>query len=188
MGAGELKIHGGAADLVDGDFEYNVPGWKPEIRYDNAGFRGHLDIEQPGGSHSTIGNHHYVWDLRFNDQKPLSFEMEFGAGVADLVMSSLNLQNVSVKMGVGKLDLDLRGAPKNDYQVSLHGGVGQANVRLPQGVAIVADAKGGIGSIDARGLHKRGDRYVNDEYEKNAKTTIRLDIKGGIGQINLIAE
>jgi hypothetical protein len=55
-------------------------------------------------------------------------------------------------------------------------------------MGVVAYAKGGLGEIDAKGLQKRGDRYVNDAYENNAKVSIRLDIKGGIGAIHLIGQ
>jgi hypothetical protein len=51
----------------------------------------------------------------------------------------------------------------------------------------VADAQGGIGGITARGLVKRDGEYVNDAYG-HSKTTVRLDIRGGIGAINLISD
>jgi hypothetical protein len=69
--------------------------------------------------------------------------------------------------------------------VNVHGGVGEATIYLPEGVGIEAHVKGGIGDIHAPGLEKREGRYVNDSYGR-AKTTVRLDIEGGIGQINLI--
>ncbi len=106
----------------------------------------------------------------------------------NLNMGSLALENLDVKMGVGELKLDLRGTPKKDYQVQINGGVGEATVYLPEKVGIVANASGGLGEVDAKGLHKRGDRYVNDAYENNAKVAVRLDIKGGIGAIHLIGQ
>jgi N-terminal domain of toast_rack, DUF2154 len=186
IGAGELKIRGGSAQLVDADFIYNVPSWKPEIRYDGGGFRGHLTIEQPGHQHSHFGHTKYEWDLRFNNDVPLSLHLQFGAGNAQLDLGSLSLEDVNIQMGVGKLDLDLKGNPKKDYQVTVHGGVGEATIYLPEGVGVMAEAHGGIGSINARGLHKRDSRYVNDAYENNAKVKVRLDINGGVGEINLI--
>ena len=88
-------------------------------------------------------------------------------------------------MGVGELRLDLRGTPQNDYTVNLRGGVGEVTVYLPRDVGIVASAQGGIGGVNARGLEKRDGEYVNEAYG-HAKTTVRLDIRGGIGAINLI--
>jgi predicted membrane protein len=93
---------------------------------------------------------------------------------------------VNVEIGVGELKMDLRGAPKNDYAVSIRGGVGEATIYLPEAVGIEADVEGGIGGIHAPGLEKRDGRYVNDAYGR-AKNTVRLDIRGGIGAINLLA-
>ena len=186
MGAGELKIRGGSSNLVDADFTYNVPSWKPEFRYDATGFRGRLEIDQPGSEHNSFGHTKYEWDLRFNDGVPLSVNIHFGAGNAELDLGSLSLDNLDVNMGVGNLRLDLKGSPKKDYHVSVHGGVGNATIYLPSGVGIVADAHGGLGSIEARDLHKQGGRYVNDAYENHAKVNVRLEIRGGLGNLQLI--
>ncbi|MGI8746255.1 MAG: toast rack family protein [Bryobacteraceae bacterium] len=186
IGAGNLKIRGGSSQLVDTDFTYNVPSWKPEVRYDSSGFRGRLTIEQPGGNHNNFGKTKYEWDLRFNNDVPLSLNVHFGAGNAELDLGSLTLDQLAINMGVGNLRLDLKGNPKKDYQVGIHGGVGNATVYLPDAIGVVAEAHGGIGSVDARDLHKRGDRYVNDAYENHAKVTVRLDIHGGIGSVHLI--
>ena len=188
MGVGEMRMHGGSENLMDADFAYNVASWKPEVRYDAGGSQSHVTIEQPSGTKNMHGNTHYEWDIRLNDQKPVSLALNFGAGKAVLDLGSLTIQSLTVEMGVGELSLDLRGKPKKDYDVTIQGGVGKASVQLPHDVAIVADVEGGLGSINTKGLHKRGSRYVNDAYEANPKTTIRLQIHGGIGEISLDAE
>src|SRR5712692_6999580 len=184
MGAGELNVRGGSAKLMDAEFNYNNPRLKPEVHYDGAGFRGHLQVEEPSGSFHG-GNSKYRWDLRFNDEKPLDMEVHFGAGEGRLDLGSLSLRSLEVHMGVGELRLDLRGKPKHDYEVNIRGGVGEATVYLPEGAGVIADAKGGIGGISAHGLHKRDGQYINDAYG-HAKPTLRLDIRGGIGAINLV--
>jgi hypothetical protein len=85
------------------------------------------------------------------------------------------------------LRLDLRGDPKRDYDVNIRGGVGEATVYLPQSAGIVADASGGIGGIKVLGLRQSEGHYVNDAYG-HAKATIRVDVRGGVGAINLLAE
>ena len=39
MGAGELNLTGGADQLMEGDFSYNVSDWKPKVSYDVSGER-----------------------------------------------------------------------------------------------------------------------------------------------------
>ncbi len=183
MGAGELNVRGGSSQLMDGEFTYNRPSSKPYINYNASGFRGTLRVEEPSGTHT--GHTKYRWDVQLNDSKPLDLQVDFGAGEGRLDLATLNLRSVEVHMGVGELRVDLRGTPKNDYDVNLRGGVGEVTVYLPRDVGIVAEAHGGIGGINARGLDKRDGRYINQAYG-HAKTTVRLDIKGGIGAINLV--
>ena len=187
MGVGELKVEGGSKKLMEGDFTYNVPSWKPEVRYSNTGVRGYLTVEQPSGSGRLGNNQHYEWNLRLNDEIPTDMRVKFGVGEARLNLGSLSLRSLEVEIGVGEIKVDLRGDPKRDYDVHIRGGVGEATVHLPQNVGIYADASGGIGGINVRGLHKEGGHYVNDGYEK-AKVKVHLDVRGGIGGINLIAE
>jgi hypothetical protein len=185
MGAGELKVEGGSPKLLDADFAYNISSWKPLVRYNASSFRGELLIEQPSGSH-TAGNVEYTWNLRFNDKLPVDFVTHLGAGEAHMNLGSMSLRSVEVHMGVGQLELDLRGKPTRDYNVEIHGGVGQAIVHLPSNAGIDAYAKGGIGDIDVRGLEKHGDRWVRAS--RDHSPTIHLDVKGGIGNITLSAE
>ena len=90
-------------------------------------------------------------------------------------------------MGVGKLNMDLRGSPKHNYDVRIRGGVGEATVRLPADVGVYGEVEGGIGEIRTPGLRREGRRFFNDAYERS-KVTIHLDIRGGIGSIRVISE
>jgi hypothetical protein len=186
MSVGELNVRAGAAKLLDADFTYNVAEWKPDLRYRATGSVGDLVIEQQGPS-SSSGNAKNRWDLRFNEKVPLDFKAHFGAGEAKLELGKLNLRSVDITMGAGTIEVDLRGTPAQDYAVQIRGGVGEATVRLPKDVGISALASGGIGDISVTGLRKDGDHYVNDAYA-TATRKIRLDVKGGVGSIRLIAD
>jgi hypothetical protein len=186
MGAGELRVDGGSPKLMDADFTYNVPSWKPIVRYNSSSFRSDLTIEQPGGS-GGHGNITYKWNLRLNNDLPMDVVTHLGAGEARINLGSVSLRSLEVNMGVGELQLDLRGNPKRDYDVSIHGGVGQATVYLPISAGIVANATGGIGNISVQGLENRNGRWINPAHE-HAPATIHLDVRGGIGQITVIAE
>lgn len=188
MAAGEMKVHPGAAGkLMDAAFTYNVASWKPEVRYNATGFRGTLNIEQ----HATSGGGHHdtknIWDIQLNDQVPLDVIANMGAGEGRLDLGGLSLRSVQVNLGAGSVRLDLRGEPKHDYDVQVRGGVGEADIWLPRTAGVVAEASGGLGGIKADGFTQRNGKYYNDAYEK-AQVRIHLDVKGGIGQINLHSE
>jgi hypothetical protein len=186
MGAGDLRVSGGARKLAEGELVYNVPDWRPVVRYTTAAGHGNLTIEQSGGNHSHVGNLKYRWDLRLADDVATDMAVHFGAGDARLNLGSLLLRSVDVDMGVGRMEMDLRGAPKRSYDVRIRGGVGEAVVKLPQDVGIYARAQGGIGSIQTHGLRRESDHWVNDAYD-HSKINIRVDVSGGIGAITLDA-
>jgi hypothetical protein len=187
MGAGELRVTDGSQKLLRADFSYNVPSWKPSVHYESTGGRGILTVEQPGGTHNNFGNMKYRWDLQLNNKVPMDLKVNFGAGEARLDVGSLALRSVEVDMGVGQLQMDLHGAPKHDYDVHVRGGVGEATIRLPGDIGIWAEASGGIGAINVRGLRKEGDHWESDSYSRS-KVKIKVDVQGGIGAVNLIAD
>ncbi len=186
MKAGTLRIGGGASKLLEGDVIYNVDSWKPAVKYVTTANHGTLTMDQPGaGAH--VGKTEYEWNLRLAKDVPLDVSFQLGAGDARLDLGELQLRNVEVHMGAGRIDMDLRGAPEHSYDVRVQGGVGEATIRLPRDVGIYAKAKGGIGEISTPGLRREGDHYINDAYN-TSKSSIRLDVQGGIGKISLIAD
>ena len=188
MGAGNLRVDGsGTQKLAHADFTYNVSSWKPYVRYHSGAGHGTLTIEQPSGPHGHIGASKYEWDLQLNRDVPMDMRVHFGAGDANLNIGSLALRSVEVDMGVGKLNMDLRGNPKRNYDVSIRGGVGEAVVHVPREVGLYGEAQGGIGEIQTSGLRREGGRFFNSAYE-HSKVTIHLDIRGGIGSIRVISD
>jgi hypothetical protein len=55
---------------------------------------------------------------------------------------------------------------------------------LPSGVGVKAKAQGGLGKVNAEGLKRVGDSYVNDAYGES-DVTLNVEVQGGIGKINL---
>jgi hypothetical protein len=186
MGAGELVMRGGAAQLMDADFQYRARDGKPEVQYDVSGARGTLTIRQP--SHHTIGNNDKNrWELRLNEDVPMDIRVKMGAGEGRLDLGNTALRSLDVEIGAGEMKVDLTGHPHGDIDVRVHGGVGEATVRLPRRARLDVEAHGGIGEITARGMAKVGDRWVNVP-SGEAEATIHVSVNGGIGQINLICE
>src|ERR671910_3146434 len=85
MGAGELNLSGGADQLMEGDFSYNVAGWKPEVSYDVSGDEGELLVRQGGSRDSDLtGEARNEWEIRMNDELPTDLVVQLGAGESDL--------------------------------------------------------------------------------------------------------
>jgi N-terminal domain of toast_rack, DUF2154 len=185
IGAGELKVAGGAAKKMEADFAYSET-LKPTLESRTSGATSEITISQAEGGWS-FGNNTSRWDLRLNDSVPVEVVAKLGAGQADMNLGSLNLRGVNMDIGVGEVNVDLRGTPKRSYDVRINGGVGEAKVFLPRTVGITANAKGGIGEINVEGLEKRGERWINPGHE-NDPVQITLDARGGVGEIRIVAQ
>jgi hypothetical protein len=185
MGAGELNVTGGADALMEADFAYNVADWEPEVDYDVSGDTGELIVEQGSGADIPLGGEaRNEWDLRFNDDVPIDLNVQMGAGESDLDLDSLTLTGLDLQMGAGETTVDLTGSYDRDIAASIEGGVGEATVQLPSEIGVRVNAEGGLGQINAEGLQREGDAYVNDAYG-DSDVTLDVDVRGGVGQINL---
>ncbi len=186
MHAGQLKLAGGANRLLEAEFDYSEAEGKPTVAYDVMGNRGELAVTQTGTS-VHIGPTRNTWDLHLANDVPMELKIEMGAGQGDVRLRDLALTKLDIEMGAGQLTADLTGAWKRNLDANIQGGVGSATVRLPKNVGVRVHATGGIGSVNVSGLERQGDEYVNEAYGKSA-VTLRLNIEGGIGQINLVTE
>src|SRR5919107_5099679 len=185
MGAGELNLTGGADKLMEADFSYNVSKWKPKVSYDVSGKKGELVVEQGSASGGDLsGGARNEWDISMNDEVPTDLVVRLGAGESNLDLDSLTLTGVDLRMGAGKSTVDLTGDYAKGFDASIEGGVGQATVLLPSEIGVKAKAAGGLGKINAKGLKKVGGSYVNDAYGES-DTNLSVDVKGGVGEINL---
>jgi hypothetical protein len=188
MGAGELNLTGGADGLMEGDFSYNVADWKPKVSYKVSGDKGELLVKQGSGGKGVGlgGKARNEWNISLNDELPTDLAVQMGAGESDLDLDSLSPTGIKLQMGAGETTVDLTGDYAQSFAATIQGGVGEATVLLPSEVGVKAKAQGGLGKIDAEGLKRVGDSYVNDAYGES-DVTVSVDIQGGVGAINLKA-
>jgi hypothetical protein len=188
LGAGSLTIAGDAARLMEASFDYRESNGAPELDYNVAEGRGELNVSDTDhGPHILGGDSGNSWNLRFSDKIPLALSVSLGAGEGRLRLGGLDLTGLDVSVGAGQMDLDLTGERKSDLNVEIQGGVGEATIRVPKTVGVVATATGGLGSVEAHGLRHDGEEYINDAYGHTA-ATIRIRVQGGVGRINLVQE
>jgi hypothetical protein len=186
MGAGELRVAGGAAKLMEADFTYNVDRLKPMVEQHASGTETEIRVSQADTSGLAIGAMSR-WDLRLNNGVAMDVAAKLGAGEAQMNLGDLDLRSIEVGIGAGQVHVDLRGMPKRSYSVRINGGVGETIVYLPRSIGVSATAAGGLGSISVTGLEKRGDRWLNPGHENDA-IQITVDVKGGIGEIQVHAQ
>jgi len=206
MGAGELNIESGAEALVEANFTYDVAEWKPAVTYEVAAGTGRLTIRQPNTEQIAMRDVRYKWRLAFNEEVPLNMRIEAGAGTGNLNLGELNvtqldiqlgagdytidlngnqsLQHLECDMGAGNVTLDLNGAWKENVNVDLQSGIGQTVLRLPPDIGVHVTIDRALGDVNANGLIRQGNAYVNETYGKS-DVTLEIYIQAGVGQINL---
>lgn len=210
MGAGELDVSGGASELLEASFTYNVAELDPRATYAD----GRLEVKESGvdegiASLFDLGEFHNEWDLKLNEDVPMEMHVDLGAGRSNLALGALALTGLNITGGAGDVDLDLNGSQylrrldfemgagevtidltgewQDDLDARIQGGLGSISLRLPSDVGIIIQAETGIGDVDASGLSRDGDTYINDAYGES-DVTLRIDMEGGVGKIILDVE
>ena len=207
MGAGELKVAGGADNLVDADFTYNIDEWAPKVAYQVDDAQGRLTVQQPAFQFEGIPTDEVrnTWDVQLNNGVPMHLTLEIGAGASELELSELSLQSLSVSAGagettinlasssietlnidagIGEMTVDLSGDWQQDLEARIRSGVGELTVKLPRNVGVRVEVATGVGEVQTGGLRSSGKAYVNDAYGQS-DVTLHIDLQGGLGQINL---
>src|SRR5215207_6686331 len=99
MGAGELNITGGADQLMEGEFSYNVSEWKPKVNYDVRDKKGELIVKQRSAEGAGLsGDARNEWNISLNDEVPTDLVVQMGAGESNLDLDSLTLTGVDLQM------------------------------------------------------------------------------------------
>lgn len=184
FGAGEIEIYGGAEELLEGVFEYNVEQWRPEMDHQVRDSKAFLSIRQGDSTGIPAGEGKNSWEIYLNERVPIDLIMDMGAGEGDLNFEDIDLRSLEVDMGVGDIKVDISGTYQHDMNVYIDGGIGAITLYLPRDTGVMVKADKGIGSIRSRDFIKKGDALVNEIYGET-DVEIKVNIETGIGSITL---
>lgn len=97
MGAGKLDVSGGASELLEASFTYNVEELNPRATY--AG--GRLEVKDSGvsvgiASLADLDEFRNEWDLKLNEDAPMAMKIDLGAGPSDLALGALALTSLDI--------------------------------------------------------------------------------------------
>ncbi len=108
------------------------------------------------------------WDIRLSPDVPLVLTINGGVGETSLLLSDLQVSNLSINGGVGEMTVDL---PTGEgYAVSVNGGVGEFRLNVPQGATPTIRIKGGVGGFTL---------------DLPDGVAMRLEADTGLGEINM---
>jgi hypothetical protein len=185
FGAGVLDVTGGAGDLLDADFTYNVAKLKPQVEYAD----GSLTITQPEttGMPALLGvtNFRNEWGLRLGNEVPMDLSVNMGGGTSNLKLSGLSLSGLDITLGAAQGTIDLSGAWTHNLDVMIDAGASNITVLLPKDVGVHVVVDRGPTMIDAQGLVQDGDVYTNAAYDVSG-VTMHIGLITGIGIVSLL--
>lgn len=185
LGIGELTIGGGASELLDATFAYNVPAWRPELAYEVCDGVGLLALRQPPGHRSHgVANARNRWDLRFADKVPLDLALRFGMVEGTLSLGNLALEGLRLEIGTGDLTLDLSETNARTLNVPIQAGVLNLKLIVPVNTGVQVEVRSPVLTVQARGWQRARHIWVNDAYGATPET-MRIAIDCGVASVTL---
>jgi len=129
------------------------------------------------------------FEVRFDEPNETRMNhLTLNTGASKLEMTGIGHagpERMKVQGGVGNITLDFTGAWPNSADVQIISGVGSVTLRLPDDVGVRVETEGGLTNVEASGLRRTGDAYVNDAFGET-ETELRIQVTTGIGSLRLI--
>jgi len=130
MRTGDILVGGGAENLMDATFTYNVPQWKPEVSYRGLALQKELTVEQPDVPGPTFGKVRNDWEILLNDDVPTDFSVSDSSGDGNLDLESLSLKNLFLEFSSGDVAADLGGEKPLLEEVTIDSSSGDVGVDM----------------------------------------------------------
>jgi predicted membrane protein len=230
MSSGDILVGGGAVNLMDATFTYNVPQWKPEVSYEGIAEQKELTVKQPDVPGPTFGNVRNDWEVLLNDDVPMDLSVSNSSGDAQLDLEKLSLKSLFLEFSSGDVAADLGGEKPLLEEITVDSSSGDVNMDMtgeypspmglevdlssgdlvmdltgtwaanlegdinlssgtttlvfPEDVDVYVEAETSSGDINANGIRRDGDAYVNEPY-KVSDVTLSLSVQASSGDINL---
>jgi len=112
---------------------------------------------------------------------------EFDVGAADFEarrLANLNLEELVVNAGVGKIALDFSGTLRRDLSVNIDMGLGALELRVPENVGVSLERSSFLTSIDADGFDRVDGVYYSPNWD-SADRRIVVDVTAAFGKISI---
>jgi formylmethanofuran dehydrogenase subunit C len=132
MDSGDLVVEGGAEELMEADFRYNVDRWEPEVDYRLDGTTGRLTVTQPGAGPFAwiVGGTTNAWYVRFSDEVPIAVRVDVSSVPVNADFSELDLVAFETDVDSGDTLAILDQAHPSLEDVDLDSSSGEVDLQL----------------------------------------------------------
>jgi DUF4097 and DUF4098 domain-containing protein YvlB len=130
MNTGNMVVEGGAQNLMDATFTYNVPEWKPEVSYEGIGEQKELTVDQPDVSGPVFGSARNDWEISLNDDVPMELSASNSSGDGEFDLDNISLKSFSVEASSGDIAADVGGEQPLLEELSVDSSSGDVGLDL----------------------------------------------------------
>lgn len=199
QGVGVLKLAAGepsSTTAMDATFAFAPVEWKPEVTYSVEETRGVLYVGQTDiGVGPEFGKSENTWEMKVSPDVPVKLSLKLGVGEADVDLRGVDVTGLEAITGVGEATFDLSGERTRDLTARIEAGVGEVTIRVPSDVGVrIVGAQDGLGDFSADGFERDdsagatpdGNDLVNDAFAGDGPK-IELFITRGIGEVTVVS-
>ena len=124
------------------------------------------------------------WDLRINQDVPLTLKIESGASENQLDLTEMQVHELKLKTGASSTQINL---PKNAgyTKVKVESGAASLEIHIPKDTAARIHVKGLVTKeINRKRFPLRGNYYQSEDYE-SAKNRVEIQVESGLGSVEI---
>jgi len=120
------------------------------------------------------------WRLGLNTGVPIRLRTDLGAGVMDLDLSEVTLEDLQVDLGVGKISVVLPATGEFDAKISA--AIGLMEIWIPRDLAVRITLNTGLSVREMEGFRQEGDVYYSPAAGAGGEI-VDLDLNLPIGRL-----
>jgi hypothetical protein len=181
VASAEVTTMGSDDFAVQGTYRTNTD-LSIETRYSVSDGTGYLDIRQQEGMPVVAGQSINELDISFPSGIPARLNIDMGVGELNLDLSEMDLTGLTLSGGVGVTEVRL---PNGDYEVNVDAGVGQVIIHLPEGAEGRLVYNGGLVSFEAPAGFVKLDDHAWETAGYTPDNGLTITIEAGVGNIEV---
>lgn len=188
LGAGELRVQGGAPDdvLMDASVFSKAPEWQPELVQSINGSRKIVALTDKGHKAKewfSVDSPN-SWTIALNNRVPVDLEVNVGAGDCRIDLDGVTLGSLNVHNGAGDTTITLGRNQDQRFDAVIRNGIGDLTLQVPRESNTRIRAVNGIGDISSKGFVQDGEIFVTAGFDP-AVAVNEITLNQGVGSITL---
>jgi hypothetical protein len=185
FGAGTLLIQKGSTNLIDANAITNLGGYS--FTKEVSGESADLSLKYEGENLRFERNTSYEHELEvsLNTNPNWLLNLDIGATDAEIDLSELKVQQVSMDCGAAKINLKLGNPSLGNSVIDLDAGMADVKIKLPGSVQAEILSKTALSSRTFEGFEKVSNGHYRTPEFKSSTSTWIIKLNGGMSNLEV---